>query len=84
MTFALEHLDEALDADTLARQARMSRRSFGRRFRDAAGTSVTQWLLHQRVLRAQRLLENAHLSIDAVAREVGMSTAITLRRTSGA
>jgi transcriptional regulator GlxA family with amidase domain len=79
MTFALEHLDEALDADSLARQAHMSRRSFDRRFRDATGTSVTQWLLHQRVLRAQRLLENTDLPIDAVARKVGMSTAITLR-----
>jgi transcriptional regulator GlxA family with amidase domain len=79
MAFALEHLDTPLDADVLSRQANMSRRSFDRRFREATGTSVTQWLLHQRVLRAQRLLENTDLSIDEIARAAGMPTAITLR-----
>lgn len=79
MAFALGHLDTTLDADILSRRANMSRRSFDRRFREATGTSVTQWLLHQRVLRAQRLLENTDLSIDEVARAAGIPTAITLR-----
>jgi transcriptional regulator GlxA family with amidase domain len=79
MAYAQEHLDEPLDAETLARVAGMSRRSFDRRFRDTTGTSITQWLLHQRVLRAQRLLENTDLPVDRIAHDVGMSTAVTLR-----
>jgi len=37
------------------------------------------WLLHQRVLRAQRLLESTDLPVDAVASAVGFTSAVTLR-----
>jgi transcriptional regulator GlxA family with amidase domain len=57
----------------------MSRRSFDRRFREVTGTSPLQWLLHQRVLRAQELLETTDLSVDAVAGRVGFATGVTLR-----
>ncbi|NIK61517.1 helix-turn-helix domain-containing protein [Kribbella shirazensis] len=79
IAYAQEHLDESLDPAALARRAGMSRRSFDRRFRDTMGTSITQWLLQQRVLRAQRLLENTDLSVDRIARDVGLSTGVTLR-----
>lgn len=79
MAFALEHVEEVGDVDVLARRTGMSRRSFDRRFRDATGTSVTQWLLHQRVLRAQRLLENTDIPVEEIAHRVGMANAITLR-----
>ena len=35
----------------------MSPRTFARRFRDTVGTTPLQWLLTQRVVLAQRLLE---------------------------
>jgi transcriptional regulator GlxA family with amidase domain len=76
---ALQHLDGALDVSELARRAAMSRRSFDRRFRQVTGTSPQQWWLHQRVLRAQRLLEETDLGIEAIAREVGFGTAVSLR-----
>ncbi len=59
MAFAVEHIAEPVDVDLLARKAMMSRRTFDRQFRGIAGISPMQWLLHQRVLFAQRLLEES-------------------------
>ncbi|MFC5183138.1 GlxA family transcriptional regulator [Actinomadura harenae] len=71
--------DPSLDVDALARRAHMSRRSFDRRFREATGTSPLQWLLAQRVLHAQRLLEGTDLPIDSIARQVGFANGVALR-----
>ena len=71
--------DPALDVDALARRALMSRRSFDRHFRAATGESPLQWLIRQRVLRAQHLLEVTDLPADAVARAVGFGDAMSLR-----
>ncbi len=77
---ALAHLgDPRLDVDALAARANMSRRTFDRRFRGVVGDSPLQWLLQQRVLRAQRLLESTDLPVDAVARSVGFADAVALR-----
>src|SRR5262245_23191099 len=51
------NLQRDLTVDLLARQARMSARSFARRFRAEVGTTPHQWLSHQRLLAAQRWLE---------------------------
>jgi transcriptional regulator GlxA family with amidase domain len=80
LPWVLERLDEPLTVEDLARQARMSSRHLGRRFREATGTTPLQWLLTQRIRRAQELLENTDDSVDAVATAVGMGTATTLRR----
>ena len=80
MRYALEHLDDrTLDVARLAAVARLSRRSFDRRFRGAAGCSPLQWLLHQRVLRAQELLSSTDVPIDAVARASGFTDGVALR-----
>jgi transcriptional regulator GlxA family with amidase domain len=80
MAFAVEHIAEPVDVDDLARRALMSRRTFDRRFRGVAGVSPLQWLLYQRVLLSQRLLEESELSIDDIARRAGFRNGITLRR----
>jgi transcriptional regulator GlxA family with amidase domain len=80
MRHALEHLDDqALDVARMAAVACLSRRSFDRRFRAAAGCSPLQWLLHQRVLRAQQILSTSDLPIDAVARACGFADGVTMR-----
>jgi transcriptional regulator GlxA family with amidase domain len=79
MEYALEHLAEPLAIDALAARAHQSRRTFDRRFRAHTGVSPKQWLLHQRILRSQRLLENTDLSVDTVARQVGLANAVSLR-----
>lgn len=79
LAYALEHLDEDLGVADLAARAHLSRRSFDRRFRAVTGTSPRQWLLHQRVLSAQRLLEETDLPVDRVAAAVGFGSGVSLR-----
>ncbi len=43
------------------------------------GISPQQWLLRQRLLRAQDLLESTTISVDRVAERSGMGTAANLR-----
>ncbi|GAA2781928.1 helix-turn-helix domain-containing protein [Saccharopolyspora taberi] len=80
LAWAVERLHEPLTTADLARQARMSPRSLGRHFRTATGTSPLQWLLAQRIRRAQELLETSDDSVEQIARSCGLGTATTLRR----
>jgi AraC family transcriptional regulator, transcriptional activator FtrA len=77
--WAVENLEEPLDVAAMARHARVSPRTFARRFREEIGTTPLQWLLNQRVQEARRLLEETDLPIDAVAWRVGFGTAASLR-----
>jgi transcriptional regulator GlxA family with amidase domain len=79
LTWVQEHLDEPVSVEDLARRSAMSPRSFARRFRAATGTTPHRWLVAQRVLLAQRLLETTDLSIDEVAWRCGLGTAANLR-----
>ncbi|WP_328393083.1 GlxA family transcriptional regulator [Nocardia sp. NBC_00416] len=63
----------------MADLAHMSERSFARRFVQSAGGTPLQWLLTQRVLAAQHLLEVSDLPITAIARGCGFGTALTMR-----
>jgi len=80
MNWTLGHLDQPLPVARLARQARMSRRNFDRRFREITGAAPLTWLTHQRVLRAQQLLESTRLPVEEVARRCGFSSAAALRQ----
>lgn len=75
-----DHLDEPLMLSEIARHAAMSERTLNRRFLQQTGTSPLQWLLLQRVQRAQQLLETTSLSVEDVARGCGFSSSITLRQ----
>jgi len=78
-TFALRHLERPLPVAELAEYARMSRRTFTRRFRAEVGHSVGEWLTRQRIDLARTLLETTTLSIDQVAERAGFGSASTLR-----
>lgn len=69
----------ALGLDELARQAAMSPRTLGRRFKEETGTTPLQWLIGARVRWAQELLETTALSIEQIAFEVGFDGPSTLR-----
>lgn len=73
-------LDDPHSLDSVATLACMSRRTFTRRFGSRTGTSFSKWLIEQRVLRAQELLETTAHSIENVARMSGFGTAASLRQ----
>ncbi|BCL18137.1 GlxA family transcriptional regulator [Micromonospora sagamiensis] len=78
--WALGRLDRPLSLAELAGHARMSVRTFSRRFRDEVGMTPGQWLTQQRVAHARRLLESTDLPVDRVASEAGFGTAASLRQ----
>ncbi|MFD9097717.1 GlxA family transcriptional regulator [Streptomyces collinus] len=78
--WALERLDEPLTLSDLAGHARMSLRTFARRFNDEMGLSPGRWLIQQRLARARHLLESSDLSVDRIAAEVGFATGASLRQ----
>jgi transcriptional regulator GlxA family with amidase domain len=78
--WAMGRLDEPMDLAAMARQARMSVRTFTRRFREETGMSPARWLTRQRVEHARLLLETTDLAVDEVARRAGFGTAVSLRQ----
>jgi transcriptional regulator GlxA family with amidase domain len=80
LSWALEHLDGDLSVNALAARSAMSPRTFARRFGETHGTTPHQWLLRQRVLLAQRLLETTDLPIEVVATACGLGSAANLRQ----
>jgi transcriptional regulator GlxA family with amidase domain len=77
--WAADRLDRPLDVAAMAAHARVSPRTFARRFREETGTTPLQWLLSARVLEARRLLEESDLAVEAVAWRCGFGTAASLR-----
>ncbi len=65
--------------DSLADKAAMSRRSFTRHFRQLTGRTVSQWLLDERLLLSQRLLERADHTIEQIAQLAGFGSPESLR-----
>jgi AraC family transcriptional activator FtrA len=77
--WALSHLNEAIDIDTLAARARMSRRTFDRKFRSSFDMSPKHWLVVQRLEKAKRQLEEGHQNMERIAAQSGFDNASTLR-----
>jgi transcriptional regulator GlxA family with amidase domain len=73
------HLDREVTVEQLAARAHMSPRTFARRFQQETGTTPYRWMLRQRVLLAQELLEASDETMDAIAGRTGFGTAAALR-----
>jgi transcriptional regulator GlxA family with amidase domain len=76
----IEHPDQGADIDALAGIAHMSPRNLTRVFRQVTGISPGEYRTQLRLERAAVLLRNPHLTVEAVAAEVGFKDARTLRR----
>ena len=76
----LENLRHDLSVDDLAARAHMSPRTFARRFKADHGTTPAAWLNRQRIIHAQRLLEQTDLGLDRIAYECGFGSAAVLRQ----
>ena len=79
LDWALRNLREPISVRRLARRVGMSERTFCRRFDAHLGTSPARWLIGQRVIAAQRLLETSPLPIETIAERTGMGTGANLR-----
>jgi len=79
-TWALERLGDPLSLADLAAHARMSVRTFTRRFREETGLSATRWLVQQRVALARRLLETTDTPVEKVAADAGFGTTASMRQ----
>lgn len=79
LEWACANLKGPLDVARMAAHARMSARTFARRFPEATGTTPSKWLLEQRLLAARRRLETSDEPVERVARECGFGAGATLR-----
>ncbi len=75
----LVSLAQPLSVKEVATRFALSERTFHRRFREKVGLPPLTWLRDQRIARAKELLEGTELSIEDVARRVGLGTATNLR-----
>jgi len=66
--------------DSLATEARMSRRTFTRRFKALTGTTVVAWLLAERLARSQQLLETTDQPVERIAELAGFGSVVSLRQ----
>jgi transcriptional regulator GlxA family with amidase domain len=73
------NLDRIVTVDQLAGLAVMSPRTFARRFVQETGTTPQRWLIGQRILLAQQLLEETDETVDVIAERAGFGNAATFR-----
>ena len=73
------HLDQQVTVRQLAARARMSPRTFARRFVQETGTTPLRWLTGQRILLAQEMLEETDETVDLIAERAGFGNATALR-----
>jgi transcriptional regulator GlxA family with amidase domain len=79
LAWMLEHIGTEHTVNALARRAKLSERTFARRFVAETGTTPHRWLTMQRVLVARQLLEETTLGIDEIAERSGFGSAALLR-----
>jgi transcriptional regulator GlxA family with amidase domain len=75
-----DHLDQDLAVETLARRTGMSPRSFARAFRAETGTTPAAYVEGLRIEAARRLLETTDLTVETVAKQIGLHRVETLYR----
>lgn len=73
LDFVQDHLSQDISLETLAQQAGYSSYHFARLFRQTTGESPHQFVLHQRIERAQRLLKERDIPLAHIAVESGFA-----------
>lgn len=80
LDWVLADLGAPHELDSVAERARMSRRTFTRKFQKKTGASFARWLTAQRLLKAQEMLETTGRSIDDIAHLTGFGSATSMRQ----
>jgi transcriptional regulator GlxA family with amidase domain len=78
--WVMKRLAEPFSLADMAAHAKVSVRTFTRRFREEVGTSPSLWLVRQRVDLARHLLETTDWPVDIVAHRAGFGTGVSLRQ----
>jgi len=73
------NLHEDITVDVLATKAMMAPRTFARRFKAETGTTPYHWITNQRVMLAERMLEESDETVERIAVQVGFSNATAFR-----
>jgi AraC family transcriptional activator FtrA len=79
LVWMLANLRDDHTVAELAIHAKLSERTFARRFVAETGTTPHRWLTMQRVLHARQLLEETRLGVDDIADAAGFGTSALLR-----
>jgi transcriptional regulator GlxA family with amidase domain len=79
LDWMIDNLAADFGTARLARRARMSERTFARRFVAETGTTPLRWITQQRVLHARRLLEETPLGMEEIAHACGLGSGALLR-----
>ncbi|MFI5643299.1 GlxA family transcriptional regulator [Kitasatospora sp. NPDC051705] len=74
------HLDQPVSVAEMALRSQVSARTLTRRFTEQLGVSPGRWLLDRRIAATRALLEETDLPVETIARRVGLSSAVNLRR----
>ncbi|MFE0652015.1 GlxA family transcriptional regulator [Streptomyces sp. NPDC059534] len=75
-----ERLDQPVSVADMAVCSQVSARTLTRRFTEQLGISPGRWLLDRRLAATRALLEETDLPVETIARRVGLSSAVNLRR----
>ncbi|MFI7357826.1 GlxA family transcriptional regulator [Streptomyces avidinii] len=73
-------LDQPVSVAEMAIRSQVSARTLTRRFTEQLGISPGRWLLDRRIAATRALLEETDLPVETIARRVGLSSAVNLRR----
>ena len=73
------HLHEEISVETLANRALMAPRTFARRFKAETGTTPYHWITNQRVMLAERMLEETDETIERISVQAGFANATAFR-----
>lgn len=79
-TCVLRSLSSPWPLRKLAQTAHLSERTLQRHFSEETGMTATEWLKRERVLASCGLLENTQLTVEQIARRVGMGNGNLLRK----
>jgi transcriptional regulator GlxA family with amidase domain len=79
LEWMIRNLGRPMPVGDLADLAAMSPRTFARRFVQETGTTPQRWLIGQRILLAEQLLEETGETVDVIAERSGFGNATALR-----
>jgi transcriptional regulator GlxA family with amidase domain len=71
--FIEKNIEDKITVDMLAEKAMLGRRSFERRFKNATGNSVLEYIQRVKIEAAKRSLETSRKNINEVMFDVGYS-----------